>query len=104
MTIGIYSGIVQKEIDFCRKKTYKRKEERESTRLGQQIARTSNEIYQKTQNRKATANENELFNELNKLIEGADETTWMLKQYKESWFKKLMYKKIKLQKLIKISR
>lgn len=47
---------------------------------------------------------NELFNELNKLIEGADETMWMLKQYKESWFEKLMYKKIKLQKVIKISR
>ena len=38
----------------------------------QQIARTSNEIYQRTQKRKATAKEKGLLNELKKLMGGLD--------------------------------
>ena len=73
----------------------------EMKRLRQQIARTSNEIYRRTQKRKATAKEKELLNEIN---------GWgrfkkrMLKKYKESWTDKLRYKNIKLQKLIETGR
>ena len=41
-------------------------------RLWQQIARTSNEIYRRTQKRKATAKEKELLNEIKKLMGGVD--------------------------------
>ena len=73
-------------------------------RLRQQMARASNEIYQRTQKRKVTSKEKELLNELKKLMGGGDPTTEMLKQYKEYWIKKLRYKKTKLQKLIERSR
>ena len=63
-------------------------------RLRQQIARASNEIYRRTQKRKATAKEKELLNELKKLMGVADLTTGMLKQYKEL-VEKLRYKIIK---------
>ena len=51
-------------------------------RLRQQIARSSNEIYQRTLKRKAEAKEKELLNELKKLMGGVDPTT-MLKECKE---------------------
>ena len=35
-------------------------------------------------------------NKLKRLMVGIDPTTWMLKQYKESWTDKRRYKKIKL--------
>ena len=63
-------------------------------RLRQQIARASNEIYRRTQKRKATAKGKELLNELKKLMGVADLTTGMLKQYKEL-VEKLRYKIIK---------
>ena len=69
-------------------------------RLRQQKTRTSNEIYQRKQKRKATAKEKELFNELKKLMVGVDPTTRILKEYKESWIDKLRYKKVKLQRFI----
>ena len=69
-------------------------------RLRQHIARTSNGIYRRTQKRKATAKEKELFNDLKKPIGGVDSTTRMLKEYKESWIDNLRYKKTKLRKLI----
>ena len=72
----------------------------EIKRLRQQEARTSNEIYRRTQKTKATAKEKGLMNELKKLIGGVDPTIRMLKKYKERWIDKLRYKKIKLQKLI----
>ena len=80
----------------------------EMKRLRQQIARTNNEIYGRTQKRKATNKEKGLLNELKKLngwgrsnlMGGVDPTTRMLKEYKESWTDKLRYKKIKLQKRI----
>ena len=50
-------------------------------RLRQQIARTSNEIYRRTQKRKATAKEKELLNKLKKLMDGVDPTTRVLKEY-----------------------
>ena len=52
-------------------------------RLRQQIARSSNEIYQRTLKRKAKAKEKELLNELKKLMGGVDPTTRMLKECKE---------------------
>ena len=70
-------------------------------RLWQQIARTSNEIYRRTQKRKATAKEKELLNETNGWGRSKKR---MLKKYKESWTDKLRYKKIKLQKLIETGR
>ena len=73
-------------------------------RLWQQIARTSNEIYRRTQKRKATAKEKELLNEIKKLMGGVDPKKRMLKKYKESWTDKLRYKNIKLQKLIETGR
>ena len=76
----------------------------ELKRLRQQIARTSNEIYQRTQERKATAKEKELLNELKKLMGGVDQTTRKLKEYQENWIDKLRFKKIKLLKLIERGR
>ena len=55
----------------------------EMKRLRQQIARSSNEIYQRTLKRKAEAKEKELLNELKKLMGGVDPTTRMLKECKE---------------------
>ena len=52
-------------------------------RLRQQIARASNEIFRRTQNRIATAIERGLLNELKKLMGVADTMAGMLKQYKE---------------------
>ena len=108
--IAIKSGIVQKQANYRRK--YKlsngirreRKLKPEIKRLRQQIARTSNGIYQITQKRKATAKEKGLMNELKKLMCGVDPTTRMFKEYKESWIDKLRYKKIKLQKLFERGR
>ena len=76
----------------------------ELKRLRQQIARTSNEIYQRTQERKAIAKEKELSNELKKLMGGVDQTTRKLKEYQENWIDKLRFKKIKLLKLIEKGR
>ena len=73
----------------------------EKKRLRQQIARASNEIYRRTQERKATGKEKELPKKPKKLTGGVDPTRQMLKQYKESWIDKFKYKKIKLQRLIK---
>ena len=84
--------------------TGERKLKVEMKRLRQQIARASNEIYQRTQKRKARAKRKVVSSELKKLIGGAYPMTWMLKQYKESWISKLRYKKIKLQKLNERSR
>ena len=53
-------------------------------RLRQQIARTSSEIYRRTQKRKATAKEKGLSNEFKKLMGGVDPTARMLKEYKKS--------------------
>ena len=50
-------------------------------RLRQQIARTSNEIYRRTQKRKATVKEKGLLNERKKLMGGLDPTTRMLKEW-----------------------
>ena len=50
-------------------------------RLRQQKARTSNEIYRRTQKRKATAKVKELLNKLKKLMDGVDPTTRVLKEY-----------------------
>ena len=72
-------------------------------RLRKQIARASNEIYRRTQKRKATAKEKERLSEIKKVMGGADPTTRMLKQYKDSCIDKLRYKTIKLQKLIERS-
>ena len=52
-------------------------------RLRQQIARASNEIFRRTQNRIATAIERGLLNELKRLMGVADTMAGMLKQYKE---------------------
>lgn len=52
-------------------------------RLRQKIARASNEIFRRTQNRIATAIERGLLNELKKLMGVADTMAGMLKQYKE---------------------
>ena len=69
-------------------------------RLRQQTARTSNEIYRRTQKRNTATKKKELLNELKKLMCGLDPTTRMLK----SWTDKLRYKKVKLQKLIERGR
>ena len=69
-------------------------------RLRQQTARTSNEIYRRTQKRNTATKKKELLNELKKLMCGLDPTTRMLKR----WTDKLRYKKIKLQKLIERGR
>ena len=71
----------------------------EIKRYTKQIARASNEIYLRTQQKQVTAKEKELLNEPKKLMGGVDPATWMLKQYKKSWINKLSYKKIKLQKM-----
>ena len=47
----------------------------EIKRLWQQIARTSNEIYQRTQKEKATNSEKELLNKHKKLMGVVDPTT-----------------------------
>ena len=87
---AIKSGIVQKQANYRRKNNpsngnrKERKLKAEMKRLRQQIARTSNEIYRRTQKRKATAKEKELLNELKELMGGVDPSTRMLKEYKES--------------------
>ena len=97
--ITIKSGIVQKQANYRRKNKpsndnrRERKLKVEMKRLTQPIARTSNEIYRRTQKRKATGKEKELLNELKKLMGGVDPTTGMLKRYKERWIDKLRYKK-----------
>ena len=86
-TIAIKSGIVQKQANYQGK--YKpsngtrieRKLKTETKRLRQQIARTSNEIYRRTQKRKATAKEKGLLNERKKLMGGLDPATKMLKEW-----------------------
>ena len=67
----------------------------EMKRLRQQLAKTSNEIYVRTQKEKATTKEKELLNQLKKLMVGVVPTTRMLKEYKKSWINKLRYKKIR---------
>ena len=74
--------------------TRERKLNAEMKRLRQQIARSSNEIYQITLKRKAEAKEKELLNELKKLMGGVDPTTRMLKECKERQTNKLSYKEI----------
>ena len=88
--ISIKSGIVQKQADYRRKKKSsngnrrERKLKAKMKRLRQQIARTSSEIYRRTQKRKATAKEKGLSNEFKKLMGGVDPTARMLKEYKKS--------------------
>ena len=86
-TIAMKSGIVQKQANYQGK--YKpsngtrreRKLKTETKRLRQQIARASNEIYRRTQKRKATVKEKGLLNERKKLMGGLDPTTRMLKEW-----------------------
>ena len=73
-------------------------------RLRQQTARTSNEIYRRTQKRNTATKKKELLNELKKLMCGVDPTTRMLKSWTDKLKKKLDYKKIKLQKFIERGR
>ena len=87
---AIKSGIVQKQANYRRKNKLsngnrkERKLKAEMKRLRQQITTTSNEIYRRTQKRKATAKEKELLDELKELMGGVDPSTRMLKEYKES--------------------
>ena len=109
--IAIKSGIVQKQANDCRKNKpsdgnmRKRKLKAEMKRLTQQVARSSNEIYQKTSKGKRQPKRKKgLLSKLKKLMDGVDPTARMIKEYKESWIDKLIYKKIKLQKLIERGR
>ena len=103
--IAIKSWILQRQANYCRKNKPSnenrgvRKLKAERKKLRQQIARTSNEIFQRNQKRKATANEKELLNEIKKLMGGVDPWTRIFKEYRESWIDKLRQKKIKHQTL-----
>ena len=93
--IAIKSWILQRQANYCRKNKPSnenrgvRKLKAERKKLRQQTARTSNEIFQRNQKRKATANEKELLNGIKKLIGGVDPRTRIFKEYRESWIDKL---------------
>ena len=98
--IAIKSGTTQNQANYCRKSKpsngnrRERKLRAEMKRLTQQIARTSNEIYRRTQKRKATTKEKELLNELKKLMGGVDPTKRMLESIKRVGLKKLETKRL----------
>ena len=93
--IAIKSWILQRQANYFRKNKPSdenrgvRKLKAEMKKLRQQIARTSNEIFQRNQKRKETAKEKELLNEIKKLMGGVDPRTRIFKGYKESWIDKL---------------
>ena len=70
-------------------------------RLRQQTARTSNEIYRRTQKRNTATKKKELLNELKKLMCGVDPTTRMLKSWTDKLKKKLDYKRLNFRNLLR---
>ena len=78
-----------------------RKLKAEIKELRQLIARTSNEIYQRKQQRKSTPKEKKIFKQLKETMNETKPTTPALMKHKEEWIDKLTYKRVKLVKMIK---
>ena len=74
-----------------------RKLKKEIKELRQIVAKTSNELYRRIQQRKATKKEKEIIKKLRVLID-KDTTNYNLRNAREQWLDKLRYKKIKLAK------
>ena len=74
-----------------------RKLKKEIKELRQIVAKTSNELYRRIQQRKATKKEKEIIKKLRVLID-RDTTNYKLRNAREQWLDKLRYKKIKLAK------
>ena len=70
---------------------------KEIKELRQVVAKTSNELYRRRQQRKATNKEKEIIKELRVLVD-KDTTNYNLRNAREQWLDKLRYKKIKLEK------
>ena len=70
---------------------------KEIKELRQIVAKTSNKLYRKRQQRKVTKKAKEVIKELGVLIE-KDTTNYNLRNAREQWLDKLRYKKIKLAK------
>ena len=65
--------------------------------MRQVVAKTSNELYRRRQQRKATNKEKEIIKELRVLVD-KDTTNYNLKNAREQWLDKLRYNRIKLAK------
>ena len=65
--------------------------------LRQVVAKTSNELYRRRQQRKATNKEKEIIKELRVLVD-KDTTNYNLRNAREQWLDKLRYNRIKLAK------
>ena len=74
-----------------------RKLKKKIKELRQIIAKTSNKLYRRRQQRKTTKKEKEMIKELRVLIE-KDTTNYNLRHAMEQWLNKLRYKKIKMAK------
>ena len=70
---------------------------KEIKELRQVVAKTSNELYRRRQQRKATNKEKEIIKELRVLVD-KDTTNYNLKNAREQWLDKLRYNRIKLAK------
>ena len=75
----------------------KRKLKKEIKELRQIVAKTSNDLYRRRQQRKATKKEKEIIQESRVLIEKYT-INYNLRNAREQWFDKVRYKKIKLAK------
>ena len=77
-----------------------RKLKTEIKQLRQLIARTSNEIYWRKQQRTYTPKEKKILTQLKKKINETELTTSVLMKHKEVWIGKLRYRRAKLVKMI----
>ena len=74
-----------------------RKLKKEIKELRQKIAKTSNELYRRKQQRKATAKEKAILKELSTKIQ-KDTASSNLRKVREIWLDQMRYKKVKLAK------
>ena len=102
--IGFKLGkLVESDIGERRKKSanggnrQERKLKKEIRELHQIVAKTSNELYRRRQQRKATKKGKEIIKKLRVLID-KDTTNYNLRNAREQWLDKLTCKKIKLAK------
>ena len=77
-----------------------RKLKTEIKQLRQLIARTSNEIYWRKQQRTDTPKEKKILRQLKKTMNETELTTSVLMKHKEVWIDKLRYRRVKLVKMI----
>ena len=76
----------------------KKKLRAEIKELRHLTARTSNEIYQRKQQRKGTPKEKKILKQLKKTMNETELTTSVLMKYKEVWIDEIRCKRVKLVK------